>query len=195
MVLVVFVVGYMPKIAEIEYTPNPNAVKFQLKEAIAVGFPKSFPSAEIAQADPLAKALFEVGHIVSVFMQDKWLTVTKDDGASWPDLLPKLAAPIRSAPSASGQAPGEAPKRDFNALYDPNDEVLQKVQKVLDEAILPALAADGGGLEIVGRHEKQVMIRYQGACGTCPASLTGTLAAIEGLVQKEIDPELVVISV
>ena len=32
-------------------------------------------------------------------------------------------------------------------------------------------------------------------CGTCPASLTGTLAAIEGLVQKEIDPELVVISV
>ena len=185
----------MPKIAEIEYTPNPNAVKFQLKEAIAVGFPKSFPSAEIAQADGLAKALFEVGHVVSVFMQDKWLTVTKDDGASWPDLLPKLAAPIRSAPSAMGQTPSDAPKRDFGALYDPNDDVLKQVQKVLDEAILPALAADGGGLELVGRHEKQVMIRYQGACGTCPASLTGTLAAIEGLVQKEIDPELVVISV
>jgi Fe-S cluster biogenesis protein NfuA len=32
-------------------------------------------------------------------------------------------------------------------------------------------------------------------CGTCPSSLTGTLAAIEGLVQKEINPELVVISV
>lgn len=185
----------MPKIAEIEYTPNPNAVKFQLKEPVAVGFPKSFPSVEIAQADELAKALFEVGHIVSVFMQDKWLTVTKDDGASWPDLLPKLAAPIRSAPSAAGHAPGEAPKREFNALYDPDDDILKQVQKVLDEAILPALAADGGGLEIVGRHEKQVMIRYQGACGTCPASLTGTLAAIEGLVKKEIDPDLVVISV
>lgn len=185
----------MPKIAEIEYTPNPNAVKFQLKEPVAVGFPKSFPSREIAEADPLAKALFEVGSIVSVFMQDKWLTVTKDDSASWPDLLPKLATPIRSAPSAAGQAPSEAPKRDFGGLYDPDDEVLQKVQRVLDEAILPALAADGGGLELVGRHDKQVMIRYQGACGTCPASLTGTLAAIEGLVQKEIDPELVVISV
>ena len=185
----------MPKIAEIEYTPNPNAVKFLLKEPVALGFPKSFPNRDIAEADALAKDLFEVGHVVSVFMQEKWLTVTKDDGASWPDLLPKLAAPIRSAPSATGQTPGEAPKRDFNALYDPNDPILQQVQKVLDEAILPALAADGGGLEIVGRHDKQVMIRYQGACGTCPASLTGTLAAIEGLVQKEIDPELVVISV
>ncbi len=185
----------MPKIAEIEYTPNPNAVKFQLKEPVALGFPKSFPSKEIAEADELAKGLFAVGHVVSVFMQEKWLTVTKDDGATWPELLPKLAAPIRSAPSATGHAPDQAPKREFGSLFDPDDEVLKQVQKVLDEAILPALAADGGGLELVGRHEKQVMIRYQGACGTCPASLTGTLAAIEGLVQKEIDPELVVISV
>ncbi len=34
-----------------------------------------------------------------------------------------------------------------------------------------------------------------GACGSCPASLTGTLVAIEGMLQKEVDPEIVVISV
>jgi Fe-S cluster biogenesis protein NfuA len=33
------------------------------------------------------------------------------------------------------------------------------------------------------------------ACGSCPASPTGTLLAIEGMLQKEVDPELVVISV
>ena len=185
----------MPKIAEIEYTPNPNAVKFVLKEPVAVGFAKSYPSAEIAQADPLAAGLFEVGNVVSVFMQDKWLTVTKTEEAAWPDLLPKLAAPIRSAPSATGAASADAPKRDFSQLADPNDPVIQKVQAVLNENILPALAADGGGLEVVGRHDKQILIRYQGACGTCPSSLTGTLAAIEGILQKEVDPDLVVISV
>jgi Fe-S cluster biogenesis protein NfuA len=184
----------MPKIAEIEYTPNPNAVKFLLKEAVAVGFPRSFPSAEIAQADPLAKALFEVGRVVSVFMQDKWLTVTKTEDATWPDLLPKLAAPIRSAPSVSGAA-ADAPKRDFSRVNEEDDEVLRKVRAVLDESILPALAADGGGLEIVGRHDKQVMIRYMGACNSCPSALTGTLTAIEGMLQKEIDPDLVVVSV
>lgn len=184
----------MPKIAEIEYTPNPNAVKFLLKEAVAVGFPKSFPSAEIAAADPLAKALFEVGQVVSVFMQDKWLTVTKTEDATWPDLLPRLAAPIRSAPSVTGAA-ADVPKRDFSRVADDDDEVLRKVRAVLDESILPALAADGGGLEIVGRHEKQVMIRYMGACNSCPSALTGTLTAIEGMLQKEIDPELVVVSV
>jgi Fe-S cluster biogenesis protein NfuA len=185
----------MPKIAEIEYTPNPNAVKFVLKEPVSIGFAKSYPNKEIAQSDPLAAALFEVGPVVSVFMQDKWLTITKNDDANWPDLLPKLAAPIRTAPSATGGAPGEAPKREFASQADPNDPIIQKVQAVLDENILPALAADGGGLEVVGRHDKQILIRYQGACGTCPSSLTGTLAAIEGILQKEVDPELVVISV
>lgn len=184
----------MPKIAEIEYTPNPNAVKFVLKEPVTTGFARSYPNREIAQADPLAAALFDVGSVVSIFMQDKWLTVTKQEDATWPDLLPKLAAPIRSAASVTG-APSEAPKREFASQADPNDPVIQKVQAVLDENILPALAADGGGLEVVGRHDKQILIRYQGACGTCPSSLTGTLAAIEGILQKEVDPELVVISV
>ncbi|OQA37023.1 MAG: NifU-like domain protein [Acidobacteria bacterium ADurb.Bin340] len=144
----------MPKIAEIEYTPNPNAVKFVLRQPVAVGFPKSFPSREIAEADELAKALFEVGHVVSVFMQ---------------------AVPTPA--------------------YDPDDAFLEQVRKVLSVQILPALAADGGGLEIVGRHEKQVMIRYMGACTTCPSGLTGTLVAIEGILKAEVDPEIVVIPV
>jgi Fe-S cluster biogenesis protein NfuA len=184
----------MPKIAEIEYTPNPNAVKFVLKEAVAVGFPKSFPTRALAGTDPLAQALFDTGQVTSVYMQDKWLTVTKLPTATWSDLLPLLAPPIRQAPAAGGAGAAPAAHRELPGV-DPTDPILIKAKQVLEENILPALAADGGGLEIVGRHDKQILIRYMGACGSCPASLTGTLVAIEGLLQKEIDPELVVISV
>jgi Fe-S cluster biogenesis protein NfuA len=183
----------MPKIAEIEYTPNPNAVKFQLKEPVAAGFPKAFRDAEMAEHDDLARALFAVGHVVSVFMQDKFITVTKDDGIGWTELLPKLAPPIRQAASASGSTQ-EAPHWDRPEV-DENDPLIQQIRKVLAASILPALAADGGGLDIVGRHEKQVMIRYLGACGSCPSGLTGTLMAIEGILRKEVDPEIVVITV
>lgn len=186
----------MPKIAEIEYTPNPNAVKFVLKESVAVGFPKSFPNAETAEHDELAKGLFAVGNVTSVFMQDKFLTVTKTDDKGWPEMLPLLAAPIRAAAGVGGQTPGASvPAKVFSRIEDENDLMLRDIRMVLESAILPALAADGGGLELVGRHEKQVMIRYMGACGSCPASLTGTLVAIEGMLQKEVDPEIVVISV
>ena len=186
----------MPKIAEIEYTPNPNAVKFVLKESVALGFPKSFPNAETAEHDELAKGLFAVGNVTSVFMQDKFLTVTKTDDKGWPEMLPLLAAPIRAAAGAGGgQAPAAGGPRVFSKVDDENDPMLKDIRMVLESAILPALAADGGGLELIGRHEKQVMIRYMGACGSCPASLTGTLVAIEGMLQKEVDPEIVVVSV
>jgi Fe-S cluster biogenesis protein NfuA len=184
----------MPKIAEIEYTPNPNAVKFQLKEPVTVGFPKAFRDAEMAEHDELAKGLFAVGHVVSVFMQDKFITVTKDDGIGWTELLPKLAPPIRQAPSAGSEAGKPTPHWEAPEL-DENDPLILQVRNVLTDTILPALAADGGGLEIVGRHEKQVMIRYQGACSSCPSGLTGTLMAIEGILRKEVDPEIVVITV
>ena len=184
----------MPKIAEIEYTPNPNAVKFVLKEPVTTGFPKAFRDREMAEFDPLAKGLFAVDHVASVFMQDKFITVTKDDGVGWTELLPKLAPPIRQAPSATGQAEAAAPHWDRPEV-DESDPILQSVRQVLATAILPALAADGGGLEVVGRHEKQIMIRYQGACTSCPSGLTGTLMAIEGILRKEVDPEIVVISV
>jgi len=184
----------MPKIAEIEYTPNPNAVKFVLKEAVAPGFPKSFPDRTIAEADPLAMALFNVGHVVSIFMQDKFLTVTKDDDVAWSELLPKLAPPIRAAASPTAQAQAAAAQHEFEKP-DENDPFIAQILKVLQDTIMPALAADGGGLEIIGRHEKQVMIRYQGACSTCPAGMTGTLMAIEGILKKEVDPEIVVITV
>ena len=185
----------MPKIAEIEYTPNPNAVKFVLKESVAVGFPKSFPNAETAEHDELAKGLFAVGNVTSVFMQDKFLTVTKTDDKGWPEMLPLLAAPIRAAAGLGGQSGAPVAAKVFTKVEDENDPLLRDIRMVLETAILPALAADGGGLELVGRHEKQVMIRYVGACGSCPASLTGTLVAIEGMLQKEVDPEIVVISV
>ncbi len=184
----------MPKIAEIEYTPNPNAVKFVLKEPVAVGFPKSFPDRVFAATDELARQLFEVAHVTSVFMQDRFLTVTKDDQIGWAELLPKLAPPIRAAASVAGPGSEAAPRPALPG-FDPDDPVVKRCWEVIKINILPALAADGGGLEIVGRHEKQLLIRYMGACQTCPSGLTGTLMAIEGILRREVDPDLVVVTV
>ena len=43
-----------------------------------------------------------VGGVASVFMQDRWLTVTKTADTPWSEMLPRLAPPIRSAPAAGG---------------------------------------------------------------------------------------------
>ena len=77
----------MPKIAEIEPTPNPNAMKFILREPLTWGISRSYENAEQAKDDPLAAKLFEIEHVTSVFYVDHWITVTQDGQADWQELM------------------------------------------------------------------------------------------------------------
>ena len=187
----------MPKISDIEETPNPNAVKFILKEAVSNGTAHQFASAEAAKDDPLAKSLFDVGEVVSVFYMDRMITVEKEEFADWDDLLPTLAVPIRAAESVStdSAAAVAAVGGSIAAAVATDDPVIVRINEILDEKVRPALAGDGGWLEVLGLKEHTLSIRYQGACGSCPSSLSGTLMAIEGMLKQEIDPDIEVVAV
>ena len=187
----------MPKINDIEETPNPNAVKFILREAVSNGVARQYGSADLAENDPLAKSLFDVGHVVSVFYMDRMITVEKDDEGDWDELLPALAVPIRAADAVNGSAAATAAAAVGGSIaaVTSDDPRLLKINEILDEKVRPALMGDGGYLEIMGLAEHTLSIRYQGACGSCPSSLTGTLMAIESMLKQEVDPELEVIAV
>jgi Fe-S cluster biogenesis protein NfuA len=66
----------------------------------------------------------------------------------------------------------------------------EKVITVLNK-IKPMLAADGGGIELVGVDEKSadVKVRLTGACGCCPMSQMTLKMSIETAIKKEI-PEI-----
>ncbi|HEX8707960.1 MAG TPA: NifU family protein [Pyrinomonadaceae bacterium] len=187
----------MPKISDIEETPNPNAVKFILKEPITNGVARQFDSAEKAAADPLAKSLFEIGHVASVFYIDRMVTVEKDEAADWDELLAEVAVPIRAAEAVAPANPADVASSVGGPLAAvlSDDPRLAQINEILDEKIRPALAGDGGWLEVLGLREHTLSIRYQGACGSCPSSLSGTLMAIEGMLRQDVDPELEVVAV
>jgi NFU1 iron-sulfur cluster scaffold homolog, mitochondrial len=185
----------MPKIAEIEPTPNPNARKFILKEPLSFGVSRSFASPAEAHDDPLARALFEIPSVTNVFYVDHWITVTQDGNANWDELLREAAKPIREAPAASAQSAQYADDGARNAALDDDNlsdaERLKLAQIIdlLDERVRPFLQGDGGDLHVVGLADNVLKVHYQGACGSCPSSLSATLAGIEGMV-RQIDPEL-----
>ena len=186
----------MPKISDIEETPNPNAVKFILREPVSNGVAQQYGAADLAENDPLAKSLFDVGHVVSVFYMDKMITVEKDDEADWDELLPALAVPIRAAEAVNSSAAAAAAAVGGPiAAVASDDPRLLRINEILDEKVRPALMGDGGYLEVLGLKEHTLSIRYQGACGSCPSSLTGTLMAIESMLKQEVDPDLEVIAV
>ena len=187
----------MPKIAEIDATPNPNAKKFILKEPLTWGVSRAYENAEQAKDDPLAAQLFAIDHVTNVFYVDHWITVTQDGAADWPELLRKLAEPIRSAPSAEVQSQQYA-SASYSAgteeMTAEEQERFARINELLDEQVRPYLQGDGGDLYVVGLKGNLLEVHYQGACGSCPSSLSGTLAGIENLV-RSIEPDIEVVAV
>jgi Fe-S cluster biogenesis protein NfuA len=192
----------MPKIAEIEPTPNPTARKFVLREPLTYGVSRSYESAEAARGDLLAEALFAIPHVTSVFYVDTWITVTQDGTADWNELARQVAVPIREAPTAAERT-AEFLENDDSPLahVTPVDELsaedaqkLEMIESVLDQQVRPYLRGDGGDVHILGLEGNQLKLHYQGACGGCPSAFSGTLSAIEFMV-REIDPELQVVPV
>ncbi|OGA42146.1 MAG: hypothetical protein A3G24_02980 [Betaproteobacteria bacterium RIFCSPLOWO2_12_FULL_62_13] len=187
----------MPKIAEIEPTPNPNAMKFILREPLTWGITRSYDDAEEARDDPLASKLFAIEHVTNVFYVDHWITVTQDGSADWQELMRKLAVPIRDALAAdeqSAQLAQQAATGSVENLSDAERARLDRINEILDEQVRPYLQGDGGDLYVLGLEGNQLMVHYQGACGSCPSSISGTLAGVENLV-RQIEPDIEVVAV
>jgi NifU-like protein len=79
---------------------------------------------------------------------------------------------------------------DFNSL-----NLVQKIsaiQKVIDSKISPALAADGGGIELVDLTDNVIKVKLQGACAGCPSSMATLKGFVEQVFQQEVAAELTV---
>ena len=185
----------MPKIADIEDTPNPNAKKFILREPLTWGIAHSYESAGEAADDLLAASIFDIEHVTNVFYVDHWLTVTQDGQADWQDLLRRVAERIRAAPAASAQtARLTAEITPIDKLSPEDQRRLYMINGLLDEQIRPYLQGDGGDLHVLGLEGNRLTVHYQGACGSCPSSISGTLVGIEHLL-KTIEPDIEVVAV
>ena len=72
---------------------------------------------------------------------------------------------------------------------------VKMVDKVIDENIRPMLMMDGGNMEILDIKDTSdghidIYIRYMGACDGCASAATGTLYAIESVLQENLDSSI-----
>ncbi|AGZ82486.1 iron-sulfur cluster assembly scaffold protein [Campylobacter fetus] len=78
---------------------------------------------------------------------------------------------------------------------------LKAVEAVIDENIRPMLVMDGGNMEILDIKKEDtdgkidIYIRYLGACSGCASGATGTLYAIENILQENLSPNIRVLPV
>ena len=186
------------KVTSIQPTPNPNAFKFLMDKPMAQsGQTQAYAKPEQAKDDALAQAMFAVPGVETLFFCDNFVTVSMTAEADWRAVAEQVTKLLEShepeeieAPAPSAAAAGGDPLAAIPKGGDP--EMLSQINSLLDDRVRPALAGDGGGLQVIGLEGKTLYIRYEGACGTCPSSTSGTLMAIQNLLQTEVDEDLVV---
>ena len=76
---------------------------------------------------------------------------------------------------------------------------IKTIDSVLDSDIRPMLVMDGGNMEIIDIKENMphydLYIRYLGSCSGCASGSTGTLFAIESVLQQKIDENIRVLPI
>jgi NFU1 iron-sulfur cluster scaffold homolog, mitochondrial len=179
----------MLMIQDVDLTPNPHALKFILNEKLLNHEKRQFSDKSDAQNDPLAKGIFEIEGVVSVFYMDRFVSIEKSKTANWGMIQRPFIIFLKTFDKQL--LPPEKEKPQTN---EEDNATLRKINQLIDERVRPALANDGGGLEILGLDGNVVTIRYQGACGSCPSSISATLTAIAGLLKRDIDPSLEVVA-
>ncbi len=185
------------KVVRTKETPNPNALQFVINAVILDNGKISFASKEEAEGDKMAEALFEKPGVLSVFVMDNFVTVTKDEKTSWVPLKDRIWKTIEETVTLY-QSEGKVQLSEVDVVNFANlsnEKKLQGIEMVLNRSIRTNLAQDGGGVELKGIEGNEVSIHYQGACGSCPTSTSGTLQYIQTQIRQQLHPKLTVKSV
>jgi len=183
-------------VKEIELTPNPRAVKFILDKNVLDSGSKTIEPGVFLETDVFATNIFALDIVDLVYCRENFVSITLQAPDLWLIFKDKIKNIIEADLKKYDEGDDEVSSSildDFDLEKFPelsNDEKVIIVEAVLDESVRPALANDGGGLEVLEVDGKIVRIRYQGACGGCPSSTGGTLRVIENHLRSQLDPEI-----
>ncbi len=170
-----------------ERTPNPNSVKWVLGTPLVAGQASAFFDASPGQeVSVLATRLFAVAGVKGVFIASNFITVTKSEDVEWTDLAQPVVEAVKAFVESGEAALGPAFAAQPGAA---GGEIEDRIKRVLDEEIRPAVAMDGGDVVFAGYHEGRVELYMQGSCSGCPSSRATLKLGIEARLREAI-PEV-----
>ncbi|MDX1973252.1 MAG: NifU family protein [Candidatus Sumerlaeia bacterium] len=183
------------QIIDMEPTPNPNAYKFITdQELLAPGKKINLMSHEDYSSLPLAKELFGLNEdLETILITENFVSLSGSRLTDWQIVHACLERHISGFDRVKAETLADAQKASFaqKRAELPAGDVVNQIEDLLETFVRPALAGDGGGVELVGVEDNIVLIRYQGACGSCPTSTANTLNAIQNLLRTKLGQDFI----
>ena len=161
-----------------EVTPNPNALKFIPGKKVSNSGPYEITKKNGINNE-LVRNILSINGVEGVFLGEDFISVNKNDLNKWEDIKHIVISFINDFYSN-----GKEFVIDEN-LTKPSvdlEEIEQKIVKLLDEKIRPAVARDGGDIKFKEFKDGVVKVQLQGSCSGCPSSTMTLKQGVQNLL-------------
>ena len=180
-------------LVNVQATPNPNAWKYILNKPVLTEGKATYSTPDEAAHNVLAKSLFEIQGVRQIHFFQNVITVTFYFDVEAENLHPSVISVIQTRMAVHN--PNQTLQDEKKKARENLSPELQQIESILDRTVRPGLQGDGGDITILKYEENKLYVYYEGACGTCPSSTTGTLMAIESILRDEFNPTIEVLPV
>ncbi len=161
-----------------EITPNPNSLKFLPGKKVSNSGPYEFTKKEDVEID-LLRNILSVNGVEGIFLGEDFISVNKNDKIKWEEIKHIVISLINEFYSEGKEFVIDKNVKNSN---DNLDEIEQKIVKILDQKIRPAVARDGGDIKFKEFKDGVVKVQLQGSCSGCPSSTMTLKQGVQNLL-------------
>ena len=161
-----------------EVTPNPNSLKFLPGKKVSNSGPYEITNKDEINNE-LVRNILSVNGVEGIFLGKDFISVNKTQNIQWEEIKHIVISLINDF-----YADGKDFVIDENIKQDDINlnEIEEKIVKILDQKIRPAVARDGGDIKFKEFKNGIVKVQLQGSCSGCPSSTMTLKQGVQNLL-------------
>ena len=175
---------------ETEHTPNPDTLKFlpgkKVSEVGPIEFLKNNKNIKVS----LANKILSLEGTVMVFFGENFITVKKKKDLNWEDLKHGIISEINDYYSKGNDVVVSKDLKLEKVLSESvsdskpvqSNEIINKINEVLNSKIRPAVARDGGDITFKSFSDGVVTVELKGSGSGCPSSIKTLKQGVQNLL-------------
>ena len=167
-----------------EHTPNPDTLKFLPGKKVSEVGPIEFLKKNKNITVPLANTILSLEGVLMVFFGEDFITVKKEKSLDWDNLKHSIISEINHYYSQGNNVVVKKNTNDSLKSSESNDsnEIVNKINEVLDTKVRPAVAKDGGDITFKSFKDGVVTVELKGSCSGCPSSTMTLKQGVQNLL-------------
>ena len=161
-----------------EVTPNPNSLKFLPGKKVSNSGPYEITSKDETQ-NTLVRNLLSINGVEGIFLGEDFISINKKEIIKWDEIKHIVISFINDFYSEGKEFVIDESLNEQNSDLG---ELEQKIVKILDQKIRPAVARDGGDIKFKEFKDGVVKVQLQGSCSGCPSSTMTLKQGVQNLL-------------